>query len=1009
MKNNLLKKMFFVAIMLTGSVIFAQTVSGIISDESGPLPGASVLVKGTSNGVTTDFDGNFTLDNVASDATLVVDFLGFKSQDVSVAGKSVINVTLEVDASQLDEVVVTALGIKRSEKTLTFAQQTVKGEDLMKTKDVNFVNALSGKAAGVEVRQSSSGPGGSTKIQIRGAKSASGDSQPLFVIDGVPMTNNKGGQPSGWNGVDGGDGLSALNPDDIESMSILKGANAAILYGSDGANGVVIITTKSGKAGATKVNVTSSASVRSIIDTPELQYRYGSENGAKENWSYTSGDYADNFVDDWFQTGFDLINGVSVSGGNDKTQAYFSYGNTTSTGVSPNNDYKKNNFSFKQSTKVLNDKVKITSNVILSQEKTKNRNRAGYYNNPLTGLYWFPRDRNFNDFKDNYGIFNPDRNLDEMSLSDSGGWFVQDHHQSNPYWLLNKESQDDDFKRVIANLSVAWTIDDHFSFQMRMNYDFAKKTYDEQRMAGGNTTTVARNGRWAYQDFTDSKTYMDGILNYNNSIGDFTVNALVGATYQRTEYRLGVSVNTGMEDSGLLYANEFNFQNIGPIVQVGSTLNNNVEKQSIFGNVELGWKEMLFVDLAGRNDWASTLAETGNESYFYPSIGLSAILSKIIEMPDWTSFLKARASMATIGNEVPWNRITPDNRVTDAGTVSTNTVKPFLDAKPELISTFEVGLDWRMFKSRLGIDFTYYDITSKDQFLRFPLESQLYTSEYINAGEIKNSGIEITLNGTPIVTENFSWSTTFNYSANTNEIIELSPNALDAGLGGTEGFAAPLIEGGSFGDIWGFKFQRDGEGRIILDDTDGGPLKTAQRELLGNAEPDFAVGWSNNLNYKSWSVNMQINGKFGGIVASQTESLLDGNGVSERSAAARDRGYENINAVQNGQPVTQIDPFTYYGEGPGTGGRNGISEAYIYDRTSVRLAQLSISYQFNVEQLDWISNASLSLIGNNLFYFYKDAPFDPEITNSTSRSQPGIENYNLPATRTTGLNLSVTF
>jgi hypothetical protein len=528
-------------------------------------------------------------------------------------------------------------------------------------------------------------------------------------------------------------------------------------------------------------------------------------------------------------------------------------------------------------------------------------------------------------------------------------------------------------------------------------------------MAGGNTTTVARNGRWAYQDFTDSKTYMDGILNYNNSIGDFTVNALVGATYQRTEYRLGVSVNTGMEDSGLLYANEFNFQNIGPIVQVGSTLDNNVEKQSIFGNVELGWKEMLFVDLAGRNDWASTLAETGNESYFYPSIGLSAILSKMIEMPDWTSFLKARASMATIGNEVPWNRITPDNRVTDAGTVATNTVKPFLDAKPELISTFEVGLDWRMFKSRLGIDFTYYDITSKDQFLRFPLESQLYTSEYINAGEIKNSGIEITLNGTPIVTENFSWSTTINYSANTNEIIELSPNALDAGLGGTEGFAAPLIEGGSFGDIWGFKFQRDGEGRIILDDTDGGPLKSVERELLGNAEPDFAVGWSNNLNYKSWSVNMQINGKFGGIVASQTESLLDGNGVSERSAAARDRGYENIFAVQNGQTVTQIDPFTYYGEGPGTGGRNGISEAYVYDRTSVRLAQLSISYQFNVEQLDWISNASLSLIGNNLFYFYKDAPFDPEITNSTSRSQPGIENYNLPATRTTGLNLSVTF
>ena len=567
----------------------------------------------------------------------------------------------------------------------------------------------------------------------------------------------------------------------------------------------------------------------------------------------------------------------------------------------------------------------------------------------------------FNSTTSNYSTFDANRNVDVMN------WFVSDHHQSNPYWLLNKETQGDRFRRAIANLTTAWDISEHFNFQVRMNYDFAKKRYDERRQAGGNTTTVAKNGRWIYSDYVDSKAYMDGILSYNNTFGDFNLTALAGATYQRTKYNDGVAINSGMQDNGLFFANEFNFQNTGPTTQIRSTLSNNVEKQSLFGNVEIGWKEMIFVDIAGRNDWASTLALTGNDSYFYPSFGISTIFSEMFDLPEDISFLKARFSVATIGNEVPWNRINPANSVNNTGTVITNTVKPFLDAKPELISTREFGLDLRMFNNRLGIDFTSYKITSKDQFLRFPLESQLYTSEYINAGEIENKGVEISLTGKPIVNEDFSWSTILNYTKNKNKIIELSPNALDAGLGGTEGFAAPLIEGGSFGDIWGFEFQRDDQGRILLDPATGGPLPTADRALLGNAEPDFALGWSNTLNYKAWSMNIQLNGKFGGIVASQTESLLDGNGVSKRSGDARDRGFVKINGSLNGTAVTEIDPLTYYSEGPGTGGRNGIPEAYVWSRTNVRLAQLSLSYNFNVDKLDWLKGASLSFIGNNLF------------------------------------------
>ncbi|MCP4978316.1 MAG: TonB-dependent receptor, partial [Maribacter sp.] len=411
------------------------------------------------------------------------------------------------------------------------------------------------------------------------------------------------------------------------------------------------------------------------------------------------------------------------------------------------------------------------------------------------------------------------------------------------------------------------------------------------------------------------------------------------------------------------------------------------------------------LDIAGRNDWASTLALTGNDSYFYPSFGLTALLSEMFDLPEAISFAKLRASYASVGNEIPYNAIFPRHTINSDGSVNFNTTKPFTDAKPEIISTTEFGLDWRFFQNRLGIDFTYYNINSQDQFIEINQPIEDFTSFFVNAGEITNKGVEITLTGKPIVTEDLTWSTALNYSKNTNEIVELHPDTQSVGQGGAEGISIRMVEGGSIGDIYARKFQRDDQGRIMLDDGNGRPLRT-DRELFGNAEPDYIVGWSNTVNYKDWALNMQINGKFGGLVASQTEALLDGYGVSERSAVARDRGYEIINAVQNGSAVSQIDPFDYY---DAIGGRNGIDEPHIYDRTSVRLSQLALSYNINVDQFDWLKNASVSFIGNNLFFFHKDAPFDPEIQQATGRNNVGIDNYNLPSTRTYGLNLSLTF
>jgi len=992
---------FLALLCIQGIIAQTKTVSGTVTDASdnSPLPGVNVLVQGTTTGAQTDFDGNYSIQASEGDV-LLFSYLGMKSQSATVGSSNSLNMSMEEDASQLDEVVVTALGIKRKEKTLTYAQQTVGGEELTNTRDVNFINSISGKAAGVEIRKSSSGPGGSTKIQIRGSKSLSGDSQPLFVIDGIPMVNNRGNQPGLWDGVDQGDGLSQLNPDDIESMSILKGANAAILYGSQGANGVVIITTKSGKEGSATVQVNTGITFESIIETPELQFRYGSEGGTKESWSYTSGNYDSDYVEDFFETGVNYFNSVSVSGGNEKTQAYFSYANTTSSGVTPLNDYGKNNLTFKQSTKLFNDKVKVTSNIILAQEKSDNRNRAGYYNNPLTGLYWFPRDRDFQDFKTNYSTFNAARNVNEMN------WFIADHLQSNPFWLINEESQEDKTNRVIGSLNIEYDIAEALKLQLRGNYDYSVKEFNNKRAAGGNTTTVPSNGRWIYQKYDDTSVYLDAILSYNKNFGDFTLSALAGGTYQKTTFGNGVAVDTGGSADGLQYANEFFFQNLLPVVQVRSTLSSRIEKQSLFANAEFGYKEMLFLDVAGRNDWASTLALTGNDSYFYPSFGLTAILTEMFDFPEAISFAKLRGSFASVGNEVPYNTIFPRHTINSDGSVNFNTTKPFTDAEPEIIKTTEFGIDWRFFNNRLGLDFTYYNINSQDQFIRINAPFEDFTNFFVNAGEITNKGIEITLSGKPIVTEDLTWSTAFNFSKNTNEIVELHPDVQSIGQGGAEGINVRLVEGGSISDIYAFKFLRDDAGRIMLDDTSGRPLRTSERVLIGNAEPDYILGWSNTVNYKDWGLNVQINGKFGGYVASQTEALLDGYGVSERSAVARDRGFEIINGVQNGQPVTQIDPFDYY---DAIGGRNGIDEPHIYDRTSIRLAQLALSYNINVGQLDWLKNASISFIGNNLFFFHKDAPFDPEIQQATGRNNPGIDSFNLPSTRTYGLNLSLTF
>lgn len=981
---------------LSTGVMAQRSVSGTVTSEDGaPLIGVNVLVKGTTSGTVTDLDGKYTV-NVPDNAVLEFSYTGYTTQEVSVADQSVVDVTL-AEGIALGEVVVTALGIEREKSSLTFAQQSVDGTELLEARDINFLNSLSGKAAGVEIRKSSSGPGGSTRVVLRGDKSLSGSSDPLFVIDGIPMANNRSGQPGMWGGFDGGDGMSQINPDDIESITILRGSNAAALYGSQGANGVVLITTKEGKEGPAKVSVSTGITFENIMLKPDLQFKYGSEGGTKESWSTTPGNYDSDFVEDFFQTGLNQMNSLSISGGTARTKAYFSFGNVNARGITPQNTYNRYNVTFKQSTKLLNDKLTVGSNILLTNEVGRNRPAAGYYLNPLTGLYFFPRDRNFEEFKNNYSVIDPDRNVIGQN------WFVIDHHQSNPYWLLNEQPRTDQTNRMIGSITLDYQITPKLNISARGNYDFASKLREQQFTSGGNTTNIHPNGSWDYHKFTDELIYTDALLNYNDNFGDFSLGLIAGTSYQKTVFGLGTSVN-GDANNGLLYPNEFYFQNLGPNVQVQSTLSSRLVKQAVFANATIGFKEMLFLDFSGRNDWASSLAGTGNESYFYPSIGATAILSKIFELPEAITFAKVRYSSTRVGNEIPFNLVNPQNTITAAGSINRNTTQPFENLRPEIITSNEFGANVRFFDDRFGFDLTYYNTVSTDQFINLPAPSGSgYTRYYINAGKIVNKGIELVVDVTPIYTPAVTWTTSFNFWTNENEVVEMHPDLPSISTGASEGYDSRFFSGGSIGDIYVYKFQRDAQDRIILDPGDGRPLRTAMREFAGNLNPDWSLGWNNNFKFGKFGLNFIVNGKFGGVAFSQTESMLDGAGVSQRTADDRDAGGVSVNAVQNDVAVSSVDPETWY---RAIGDRNGIGEAYVYDRTNVRLTQFALTYQTNLFNN---TPATISLVGQNLFFLYLEAPFDPELAISTNRNAPSLDNFNTPATRTIGFNINVNF
>ncbi|AUC13883.1 hypothetical protein BTO06_01365 [Tenacibaculum sp. SZ-18] len=1007
--------------------INAQTkISGKVTSkmDGEPLPGVNVVIKGTNKGVETDFDGQYSIEAKSGD-TLEFSFIGMETFRVKVGNNNIINVELQ-EGNVLDEVVVTALGIKKEKKALTYSAQEVSGDELTKVKQTNPLNSLSGKSAGITINRSSSGLGGTAKVVLRGNASTS-NNDPLYVIDGIPMLNQGNGSNGSEPGTDifgsqtgnrdGGDAMSLINPDDIQSITVLKGSSASALYGSQGANGVILITTKKGKEGKLSVNVNSSITMDEVMSLPKLQSEYQSasvnnpiaENGRvsdPKSWgSRASG--LSNDAEGFFKTGYTSINALSLTAGNAKAQTYFSFANTLGSGVIPQNRLVRNSLTLRETAKFLNDKIDVSASVNLSDQSIWNRPTNGLYSNPLTGVYLHPVGIDRNIYKDKYEYFDTSRNIYDQFASS-----FDENIQQNPYWLINRNPSYDKVQRVLANLSLKYQITENFSLQTRGSYDKTFFTFDKRQYAGTDPVNSGDNGRYILEKTENTQQYIDLIANYSRDFGeDISFTGLLGTSL--TKFKIGdkLFLDSGRDGNGLNFPNVFtlaNFQNTNNIAQSVA----NREVQSIFGSANIGYKKMLYLDVTGRTDWSSTLVNTNSTSFFYPSVGLTGIFSEMFELPEVINFAKLRVSYAEVGKDIPVYATIPLNSINSTNNGISNA--PFAPIpgetlEPERQKSFEIGAEFRLFDNRLGVEFTYYDTKTLNQifFIQAAPNPQGYTQNIVNAGEITNKGIELVINGKPIVTDNFTWNSTLNFAQNENKVVSVHPSlqngeAIITGRG-VNGYEFSLIEGEDFGSIKARSLVRDENGVPVVNSS--GTLQSTDFTTVAHAQPDFTLGWNNSFTFKDFSFSFLIDGKFGGNVVSVTEAVNDKYGVSQATADARNTNGGQINVVDENGVASQITAQEYYNA---IGGRDGMLGEYVYDATNVSLRELSIGYKLPIKS-DFFESIRLSLIANNLFFLYKEAPFDPNITASTGLGLQGVDIFNQPSTRSLGLNVNINF
>ena len=990
-----------------------RTITGQVVDAKGePLIGVSILVKGTTDGAITDLDGNYKIVTKSNNPVIVYSYIGYKTQEIPLKGQTAINITMMDDTQVIDEVVVTALGIKRSEKALSYNVTQVDAESALAVKDANFINSLNGKVAGLNINSSSSGIGGASKVVMRGSRGIEQSSNALYVIDGIPMYNlSASGGSEEMQSQGSTEAIADINPDDIESMSVLSGAAAAALYGSNASNGAIVITTKKGKVGRVALTVSSNTEMLSPFVMPQFQNRYGTS-GTDASWgkrlneaNYRGYDPAS----DYFQTGLIGTESVTLSTGTEHNQTYLSAAAVNSRGIIPNNKYDRYNFTFRNTTLFLEDKMKLDVGAQYIMQKDRNMVNQGIYANPLSSAYLFPRGNDWEDYK-MYERYDLERNMYTQYWPQGGGSF----RLQNPYWINYRNLRENDKDRYMLSAALSYDILSWLNVAGRVRLDNSYNTYTQKYYASTIATIAeGENGFYGVTNTRDKQTYADLLLNINKTFGeDWSLTANIGASYSDNRSE-ALAVSGPIAANGL--PNFFTVAQLDKETGKREETGYREQTQSIFASAEVGYRSTYYLTLTGRNDWPSQLAGPNSKqsSFFYPSVGGSVVLSELFKLPESISYLKLRASWASVG--LPFGRFLAYPTFswnTSTGAYSSQSAYPLYDLKPERTDSWEVGLTARFLK-HFNFDVSFYNTKTYNQTMDAKLSpTGGYSTFYAQTGNVRNRGVELSL-GYKNTWNKFSWSSNYTFSANKNKILslidgyinpvtgeEITKDRMD--VGGLSKARFILKVGGSLGDLYSQSdLLRDSNNKIYVN-ADGNVAVNDKADdiYLGSVFPKANMAWRNDFQYGNWGLGFLLTARLGGVVYSATQAVLDSYGVSEATAAARDNG----GVVINGNDMIAAQKWYTV-----VGADSGIAQYYTYSATNLRLQEASVSYTIPRKKLKNIMDITLSLVGRNLWMIYCKAPFDPESVATTGNYYQGIDYFMMPSLRSVGFNLKLKF
>jgi TonB-linked SusC/RagA family outer membrane protein len=1007
MKQNLLKNALLSFCILFTGVMFAQkAVTGTVTDEDGvPLPGATIVILETNEGVTTDFDGNYTV-TAEEGQTLQFSFVGYETQELSIGELSSIDVSLS-SGNALDEIVVTSLGISRQKRELSYATQNVDSEGIDEARaGGNLVNSLQGKVAGISITTTSQGVNSQSRVILRGNRSIAGSSQPLYVVDGVPL---------------GGD-IQDFSPDDVASISVLKGANAAALYGARANNGAIIITTKAGKKGTFDVNINSTVTFDTADIMLDFQNEYGSGSGntftsfttdswgaklggTRAHWSPnpdlagTNIPYVANpdNVQDFFNTGVSIANNISLVAGGDNMRTFFSYTNDMRTGLVPNNELERHSINLKIDNEMLDGKLRVSSRVNYIKSITDNA-LPGWeaYDNPLRGIYRLPRNVRTSD-------------AEVYEFTDAAGnnkqnfWKPLDNGNGNPYWVVNRNNTQTIDDRIVGYASASLDVTDDVTVMVRSAIDNSVRKKEFQYY--NDSYIIAQNGGYRIQNNSQMEWNNDFLISYDKEFGDIALKASLGGN-NRVLKANGSSINTG----GLNAPNVFAISNAQQLTAAQSLAEKEVN--SLYGFANVGYKNYAFLDVTYRSDTSSTLPVDNNQ-YDYYSAGLSAVISDIVELPSVIDFLKLRASYAEVGNDTDPYRLARLASLQNGGFIQLQTSSPADNLKPEMTTSFEFGIDATIF-DRVNLDLTYYKSNSVDQlFAQSVPQASGISTKFINGADIENSGIEAFINVGVLTKGDFLWDVSFNYAANDSKVVKLADGLDQLSYGADFMRMFALDVGQPFGSIYSRGFERDAQGKVLMNDNGTPQITSGQTVNVGNFNPDWIGGITNTFSYKNFDMRLQIDIRQGGDVISFTRSILSSDGVLAVTAIGRETGIKfGTDVYPNETPATApatVDPETFW---TSVGGRNSpAGEAFTYDASNIRIRELTFGYSLDDTTLSStpFKSAKISLVGRNLGFLKNDSDIDPEAIHGVGATADGYEAFSMPNTRSIGVNVKLGF